>query len=57
MALVLGKLAFLQDSWLGIKKLPLKTCLSYKLVEIYLYRISRVLTLNPLGVLLKANIA
>lgn len=55
MPFVLGKLAVLQESWLRIKRLPLKTYSSYKLVEIYLYRISGVLTLNPLGVLIKAN--
>lgn len=43
-------------SWLGIRRSPLKTYSIDKLVEIYLYRISGVLTLNFLGVLLKANI-
>lgn len=47
------KKAFCYSGWLG--RPPLKTHSSDKLVEIYLYRISGVLTLNLLGVLLKAN--
>lgn len=46
--------AFCYTGWLGIRRLPLKTHSSDMLVEITLYRIYGVLTLN-LGVLLKAN--
>lgn len=55
-SLVLGKLSAIPASWLGIGKPPLKTYSSDKLVKIYLYSVSGVLTLNLLGVLLKANI-
>lgn len=43
---VVEKLAILQESWLVVKRLPLKTYSSYKLVETYLYRVSGAWTLR-----------
>lgn len=48
--------AGLQESWLGVKRLPLTANSGYQLLEVSLNRVPDVLTLNPLSVLLKTNI-